>query len=227
MKQPVSDLSEDRKGNFRSTLLFPESYLFYFFHDSLISFVYLMSSIFFCSCFSSNIRWSMVVCLLCSHLLVRVKVGTGSWSVASLQLWESVLPLHLSPFWASWSGSGSVDGAFPLVGILQADGWEPSRETGWKNVKLEKTSSVHGPGQSCLLDLFFLLPVYSWSSNFLVFLWHQNPWLECSSNNSPIFLANRAQSLGGGLKAQVYWVRGKKNMVFQAVLNAVLNELFW
>lgn len=46
MNQPVSDLSEDREGNFRSTVLFPESSLFYFFRDSLISFLYLISSLF-------------------------------------------------------------------------------------------------------------------------------------------------------------------------------------
>lgn len=120
-----------------------------------------------CSWFSSNIRWSMVVCLLCSHLLVRVKVGTGSWSVISLWMWESVPPPYLSPHWASWSGSGSMNGPFLLAGILSAWWRGASRETGWKKVKLEKTSSVHGPGQSCLLDLFFLLPVYSWDLEFL------------------------------------------------------------
>lgn len=92
--------------------------------------------------FFFNIWWSMVVCLLCSHLLVRVKVGTGSWSVISLQSWESVPTPYFSPHWASWSGFGSVDGAFPFTGIPPGWWMGAGKETGLNNVKLDKTSSV-------------------------------------------------------------------------------------
>lgn len=55
---------------------------------------------------------------------IRVKVGTGSWSVISLWLWEYVSLPCLSPYWATWSGSGSMDRAFPPQAYFQVGGWE-------------------------------------------------------------------------------------------------------
>lgn len=85
----------------------------------------------------------MVHCgLFVLFAFIRVKAGPGSWSLISLELWESVSLTCLSPHWASWSSSGSVDGAFPPAGIPL--GWwvRASRKMVWNNVKLEKTSSV-------------------------------------------------------------------------------------
>lgn len=159
MQQPVVDLSKDGEQN---------KYSFIPRMISILCFSWLINSVYPVSSLSLLVFlkpwWSMVVCSL---LLVRVKVGTGSWSVISLWLWESVSLPCLSLCRASWSGSGSVGGAFPLDG--KPPGWwvGVSREMGWNNVKLEKTSSVHGPDQTCLLDLFFLLSVYTWDLEFL------------------------------------------------------------